>query len=429
VSDSAEIELSEEQRGVCASIADGHSVFVTGRAGTGKSTILRHLMAALPGKVAVCAPTGVAALNVGGQTLHSLFGLGIGVQDAPRAARRMRSDVAEVLGGIDTLIIDEVSMVSADVLDAVDRCLRQAKHRRTPFGGVQLVLFGDPYQLSPVPPRSADERTFYRDRYRSQWFFDAKVWEEQAISVAELTQVHRQHDDGFKQLLNAVREGHVPPSWIARLNEIGHRKPPEDGIITLATTNRSVDERNRAALAELRGRTRVLSAEVEGEFGHSFPADPELELKTDAQVMLLRNDPDGRWVNGSIGRVRGFGDGEVQVEIDGSVETVTPITWEQYQYTFDPSEHTIDREEVGEFRQFPLRLAWAATIHKSQGQTFERAVIDLGARAFSPGQTYVALSRLTSLEGLYLARPVRSRDILVDARVAEFLQEAPTALF
>jgi ATP-dependent exoDNAse (exonuclease V) alpha subunit len=222
----------------------------------------------------------------------------------------------------------------------------------------------------------------------------------------------------------------VPPHWIARLNQIGHRDPdPDDQVITLATTNRIVDERNRRALTDLPGTARTLHAEVEGEFGSAFPAEAELQLKRDAQVMLLRNDADGRWVNGTLGRVSGFGDKTVKVEIDGTVEDIEPITWERYRYTFDPAQHTIDQEEVGEFIQYPLRLAWAATIHKSQGQTFDQAVIDLGPRAFSPGQTYVALSRLTSLAGLYLTRPVRAGDILVDRRVQEFLDSASQAMF
>lgn len=424
------IALTSEQRAVVEAVERGQSLFVTGRAGTGKSTLLHHLVRTLKGKAAVCAPTGVAALNVGGQTIHSLFGLGIGVQDAQRVARRLRSETAELLAGLDTLIIDEVSMVSADVLDAIDRCLRQAKHRRTPFGATQVIMFGDPYQLAPVPPRSPDERAFYHERYRSQWFFDADVWREATVSVYELTDIHRQTDDGFKQLLNAVREGRVPPHWIARLNQIGHRDPdPDDQVITLATTNRIVDERNRRALTDLPGTARTLHAEVEGEFGSAFPAEAELQLKRDAQVMLLRNDADGRWVNGTLGRVSGFGDKTVKVEIDGTVEDIEPITWERYRYTFDPAQHTIDQEGVGEFIQYPLRLAWAATIHKSQGQTFDQAVIDLGPRAFSPGQTYVALSRLTSLAGLYLTRPVRAGDILVDRRVQEFLDSASQAMF
>lgn len=425
------ITLTGEQQAVIDAAMRGQSVFVTGRAGTGKSTLLARLMRELPGKVVVCAPTGVAALNVGGQTIHSLFGLRVGVQDVAKIARYMSRETREVLAAVDTVIIDEVSMVSADLLDAIDRSLRLAKKRsRTPFGGAQIVMFGDPYQLAPVPPRSTDERAFYTEHYASQWFFDAHVWAEATVSVYELTNIHRQNHDGFKQLLNAVREGTVPDHWIARLNQIGHRDPdPDQPIITLATTNRIVDERNATELARLPGRTKVARAQIDGEFGNAFPADPELELKVDAQVMFLRNDPDGRWVNGSIGKVVSIRPDVVVVELDGEDVEVEPVVWERYEYTFDPNEKTIEQDQIGEFTQFPLRLAWAVTVHKSQGQTYDRAVIDLGTRAFSPGQTYVALSRLTSLDGLYLARPVRRGDIIVDRRVLEFMRTASAPMF
>lgn len=419
-----ELTLTTEQSAVAEAILERHEhVFVTGRAGTGKSTLLRYLVDTLGRKhTAIAAPTGVAALNIGGQTLHSLFGLRIGVQQLSSIARSMRRETRDVLSAIDVLIIDEVSMASADVIDAVDRSLRIAKrHPNTPFGGAQVVLFGDPFQLSPVPPRSPDEQAFYREHYVSQWFFHANVWREMPLIVYELQEVHRQRDDGFKQLLGVIRNGTVPPHWLARLNEIGVRPVPDPQPITLATRNAAVDATNVRRLRDLPGRARTLSAEMEGTFGKVFPAEPELQLKPDAQVMLLRNDPDGRWVNGTLARVVSIHPDVVKVEIDGRDEDVEPNTWERYNYTFDDETKTIDREQVGEFTQFPLRLAWAVTIHKSQGQTYDRAIIDLGARAFSPGQTYVALSRLTSLDGLYLKRPVEARDIIVDRRVLEFL--------
>lgn len=419
-----EVELSSEQQKVADAVLEqGTSVFVTGRAGTGKSTLLQYLVGELGRKhTAVTAPTGVAALNVGGQTLHSLFGLRIGVQQVSSISRSLRRETREVLAAIDTLVIDEVSMASADVIDAVDKSLRISKRRpRQPFGGAQLVLFGDPFQLSPVPPSSPDEQAFYREHYDSQWFFHAHVFRDMPLAVYELQEVHRQKDDGFKQLLGRIRDGSVPLHWIERLNEIGVRPAPEPPPITLAARNNTVDATNNRRLAMLPGESHRLEAEVEGSFGKTFPANPEMELKLDAQVMLLRNDPDGRWVNGSIGTVVGIRPDVIQVEIDGRDEEVEPVSWERYNYSFDPENKTIEREQVGEFTQFPLRLAWAVTIHKSQGQTYKRAVIDLGARAFSPGQTYVALSRLTSLDGLYLTRPVKPSDIIVDRRVLGFL--------
>lgn len=423
---SSAITLTDEQRQVYTAVVDeGRSIFVTGRAGTGKSTLLTALVAALPSGTAVCAPTGVAALNVGGQTIHSLFRLRPGLQDQDKLARTMSRETRDTLRGIDTLIIDEVSMVNADVLDAVDRSMRIAKRRqRTPFGGAQVIMFGDPYQLAPVAPRSQEERAYYAERYRSLWFFDAHVWEGYELSVVELTAIHRQRDGGFKQLLNAIRDGSVPGNWMLSLNERFVREPPEDGdpLITLAATNAAVNTKNERRLGELTGSIQTYTASVDGEFAESmYPAEAEMRLKRDAQVMFLRNDPDGRWVNGTIGTVSRLDATSVRVVVDGSEFDVEPVTWERYVYTVDPADGSVEAEQVGEFVQLPLRLAWAVTIHKSQGQTYDRAIIDLGARAFSAGQVYVALSRLTSLDGLYLTRGIRPSDIIVDARVKDFM--------
>lgn len=425
----ASITLTTEQRGVFDAVVDeGRSVFVTGRAGTGKSTLLTAIVDAMPGGVAVCAPTGVAALNVGGQTIHSLFRLRPGIQDHESLARYLSHDTRETLRGIDTLIIDEVSMVNADMMDAVDRCMRIAKRRnRTPFGGAQVVMFGDPYQLAPVAPRNPEERAYYAEKYRSLWFFDAHVWDTYDLSVVELGEIHRQRDVGFKQLLNAIRDGSVPGHWMVSLNDRFVREAPEDGepIVTLAATNRAVDAKNSTRLAELHGRVHTYRASVEGEFSPSmFPAEAEMQLKRDAQVMFLRNDPDGRWVNGTIGTVSHLGEDSVRVIVDDDEFEVEPVVWERYVYSFDQVAGSVDAQQVGEFVQLPLRLAWAVTIHKSQGQTYDRAIIDLGARAFSAGQVYVALSRLTSLDGLYLTRAIKPSDIIVDERVKSFMETA-----
>lgn len=423
------ITLTAEQRAVFDAVVDeGRSIFVTGRAGTGKSTLLTELVAALPGGTAVCAPTGVAALNVGGQTIHSLFRLRPGIQEHDKISRYLSSETRDTLRGIDTLIIDEVSMVNADLMDAVDKCMRVAKRRaRTPFGGAQVVMFGDPYQLAPVEPRSRDERAYYAEKYPSLWFFDANVWHDYDLSVIELNHIHRQHDSGFKQLLNAVRDGSVPGNWMVSLNDRYVRAAPDDGtpIITLAATNNAVDAQNSRQLAELAGKIHTYVAGVDGEFApNMFPAEAEMQLKRDAQVMFLRNDPDGRWVNGTIGTVSRLGEKNVHVIVGDEEFEVAPVTWERYVYSFDAFAGSVEAEQVGEFVQLPLRLAWAVTIHKSQGQTYDRAIIDLGARAFSAGQVYVALSRLTSLDGLYLTRAIRPSDIIVDERVKAFMGRA-----
>jgi ATP-dependent DNA helicase PIF1 len=419
--------LAPEQQAVFDAIeTTSENLFVTGRAGTGKSTLLNHLSANTSKQIVICAPTGVAALNVGGQTIHSLFRLPIGViadNDIEQSA-----ELRKLLSTIDTLVIDEVSMVNADLLDAVDRSLRQARQRRNEaFGGVQVVLFGDPYQLAPVPGEG-DERTYFGDKYRSMWFFDAKVWEDTDLTIYELTTIHRQHEDEFKYMLNAVRHGMVTAEIAARLNEVGARPAPTEGAITLATTNGTVTRINASALARLPGRVLTAKAEVSGDFGgRAFPADEALELKLGARVMFLRNDTgnDGaqRWVNGSVGTVTKI-ESTVWVDIDGDRHEVRPAVWEKFKYSYSPLTKSLRKDVVAEFTQFPLRLAWAVTIHKSQGKTYDRAIVDLGQRSFAPGQTYVALSRISELDGLFMSRPLRPSDIIVDEDVVRFMARA-----
>jgi ATP-dependent DNA helicase PIF1 len=415
-----ELTLSAEQQAVFDAIeTTSEHIFVTGRAGTGKSTLLNHLSWNTSKQVVICAPTGVAALNVGGQTIHSLFRLPIGVI-ADHEIEQSR-ELRKLLSTLDTIVIDEVSMVNADLLDAVDRSLRQARQRpHEAFGGAQVVLFGDPYQLAPVPG-DADERAYFEDQYRSMWFFDAKVWSGADLRIYELSVIHRQHEAEFKYMLNAVRHGRVTAEIAKRLNDTGARPAPTDGAITLATTNSTVTRINAAALAKLPGRALTARAEVSGEFGgRSYPADEALELKVGAQVMFLRNDSDQRWVNGSIGTVTKI-DSTVWVEVDGETHQVQPAVWEKYRYSYSQTTKALKKDIVAEFTQFPLRLAWAVTIHKSQGKTYERAIVDLGQRSFAPGQTYVALSRISELEGLYLTRPLRPSDIIVDENVLRFM--------
>lgn len=421
----SQLLLSAEQKAVFELIENTRqNVFVTGRAGTGKSTLLNHLAWNTEKQLVISAPTGVAALNVGGQTIHSLFRLPIGViadHEIDQSA-----ELRKLLNTIDTLVIDEISMVNADLMDAIDRSLRQARQRKLEaFGGVQVVLFGDPYQLAPVPG-DADERAYFTDTYRSMWFFDAKVWQETDLKIVELTEIHRQHEADFKAMLNAVRHGQVTQEIADRLNSTGARTAPDDGTITLATRNDTVNRINAEALRRLPGRVLSAKAEVSGDFGgRAFPAEESLDLKVGAQVMFLRNDlgvGDGpRWVNGTIGTVTRI-DSTVYVEVDGQVHQVDPMVWEKFKYTYSAATKKLTKEVVAEFTQFPLRLAWAVTIHKSQGKTYDSAVVDLGSRAFSPGQTYVALSRLTSLEGLYLTRPLRPSDIMVDPDVQRFMR-------
>ena len=419
-------DLSSEQQALFDQMESTNAhLFITGRAGTGKSHLLRHFTEHTEKQFAVCAPTGVAALNVEGQTIHSLFFLPIGLignQDLTISAPRRK-----LLQALETLIIDEISMVNADVMDGIDRTLREARHRRRePFGGVQVIMFGDPYQLAPVEPRSVEERQYFADNYRSTWFFDAKVWSETSLISHELNEVHRQRDEDFKRMLNAVRHDRVDEEIGTALNLAGARPIPDTDIITLCTTNDKVNRINADRLAKLGGRALTAEADINGDFkANAYPADDNLTLKVGARVMFLRNDSEQRWVNGTIGTISHLGD-KVKVIVedrfgDENEYEVEPVTWEQYQYTYDNETKAVTRNVVAEFTQFPLRLAWAVTIHKSQGQTYDEALIDLGDRVFAPGQTYVALSRITSLDGLYLARPLRRSDIIVDPHVERFM--------
>jgi ATP-dependent exoDNAse (exonuclease V) alpha subunit len=443
------IRLSIEQQNLFDYIEQSeNNIFVTGRAGTGKSTLLSYLVENTQKNVAVCAPTGVAALNVGGVTIHSLFGFPFGVLGEHDIARHLNRRTREVLAALDVLVIDEVSMVNADLMDAISKAMGIARGRRKlPFGGAQVVMFGDPYQLSPVPGNN-EERAYMAENYQSSWFFDAHVWREDSLERFELGEIFRQSDEEFKQILNAIRVGEVKQEMLDRLNQAGNRFPPHDDVIRLATINASVDAVNRDRMSRLTTKPKtfeaIFSASDESAFGKTLPADPLLELKVGAQVMFIKND-DGkrtgegtlkRWVNGTIGHVVDMpSSGGVVVEVDGERLDVGRSTWEKVRYEIEEEfdEETGKVKEVlvtiplAEYQQIPLRPAWSVTIHKSQGQTYDEVVIDLGRGAFSPGQTYVALSRVRSLEGLYLTRAIKMSDVMVDKDVVRFMSAVKQA--
>jgi ATP-dependent exoDNAse (exonuclease V) alpha subunit len=443
------IELSDEQRSLFEYIEQSEAhVFVTGRAGTGKSTLLSHLTANTEKSFAVCAPTGVAALNVGGVTIHSLFTFPLGLLGEVEIARHLSKRTREVLRALDMLVIDEISMVSADLMDAIDRAMRIARGKRNePFGGAQLVMFGDPYQLAPVPPRDPQERGYMAENYRSIWFFDAKVWKDAELERFELGEIFRQSDANFKEILNAIRDGSVTQQMLQELNQAGNRFPQNQDVIRLATINETVNAVNQHRMKQITTESKVFNAIYsEGAaqaFGRTLPAETTLELKVGAQVMFIKNDEyipgkNGsvgmrRWVNGTIGHVVALPkSGIVVVDVDGEEFDVGPATWEKVRYEveeeFDEASGKIRETLVpitlAEFKQVPLRLAWAVTIHKSQGQTYDEVLIDMGRGAFSPGQTYVALSRVRALSGLYLTRAIELRDVMVDKDVVRFMSGA-----
>ena len=424
------IDLTPEQAHVMDVIdSTREHVFVTGRAGTGKSTLLQEFVRRTEKALVIAAPTGVAALAVGGQTIHSLFRLPIGLVTPNTKMYPLTDDARTLMRKIDTLVIDEVSMVRCDLLDAIDRRLRATRGRRSePFGGVQVVMFGDPYQLPPVLKEGV-EKQYLVDNYPSPWFFDAKVFHEAQPRVVELTDVLRQSEDDFREVLDRMRMGQMTADDGAMLNQVGARRPLPEGVITLAATNHTANTINARALAELPGKVKIAKAHVDGEFGGQLPAEEELELKPGARVMFLRNDSlmdGGRWVNGTLGTVVKV-DGIVHVATDDMPDDpveVKPVVWEKIQYTYDPDKNVVEADVQATFEQFPLRLAWAVTIHKSQGQTLDSAILDFGRGAFADGQAYVAFSRIRTLDGVYLSRELKPSDIRVDARVVSFMKTA-----
>lgn len=394
---------------------DGH-LFITGRAGTGKSTLLRALVDLIEDAKAVVAPTGLAAVNVGGQTIHSFFGF------PPRLIGRddiRRSRNGAVMRKLRMLIIDEVSMVRSDMMWAIDQSLRLNRGRpREAFGGLRLVMFGDLHQLPPIV-QEAEVAQYLESEHGGPFFFSVPALREGVGTyVLELTHVFRQRDVALLDVLNRMRDGTASLADLALLNaRVAPIRTLSEGdeFVILTPTNAAAQRINMAYLAALPGSARAYTAATSGEFGPaSQPTDSTLTLKVGAKVILLRNDSDRRWVNGTIARITRLHDASVTVEIDGREHEVEPASWEQRRYAYDQAAGKVVETVAGTFKQLPLRLAWALTIHKSQGLTLDKVYIDLGRGTFAHGQAYVALSRCRSLEGLSLARPLHPRDILFD---------------
>lgn len=398
-----------------------HSLFITGKAGTGKSTLLHYLRSTTAKETVILAPTGVAALNVGGQTIHSFFRFPPTRID-PQAIQRRRN--AKLFQKLELLIIDEVSMVRADVMDGIDAALRLYRNNlQTPFGGVQVVLCGDLFQLPPIV-RDTELQTFFNEHYGGPYFFLAHVFAGLRPYVLDLTTIYRQQDTAFIRLLNKIREHDLDAELFSLLNQRVMRTntmPHGGSFITLTTTNEAALRTNQARLTQIRAPLHLYSASVTGIFDPtSYPTEEVLQLKRGAQVMLIKNDAEKRWVNGTLGTISVLTEQKICVEIAGTSYEVEPETWQNIQYHYHRETNRIEEEVIGTFTQYPLRLAWAITIHKSQGQTFDNVLIDLGRGAFAHGQTYVALSRCRSLEAIVFSRPVTPRDILFDERVHGF---------
>lgn len=418
------LELSEDFKFALDTIEKtDKSLFITGRAGTGKSTLLQLFRNTTKKKVVILAPTGVAALNVQGQTIHSFFGFPpkpISKSDIkPRRFKRLYKK-------LDVLIIDEISMVRADMLDNMDHFLRINRERPLePFGGVQLVVFGDLFQLPPVVS-TPEERMLFQTYYDSPYFFSADVINEIELEMLELRKVYRQEERHFIRLLDAIRLNRADYDDLEDLNE---RYVPdsteEEYFITLSARNRLVDKINRDKIEAIPFPAFTYTAKVTGDFNpRLFPTDLLLQLKEQAQVMFIRNDPQKRFVNGTIGKITSLSNDKIIVKVtEGGREQSLEVekeNWEIQKFKMKPTGNEIESETVGTFEQYPLKLAWAITIHKSQGKTFDKVVINLGRGAFEHGQTYVALSRCRTLDGIILKEKIRPQDIMVDERIVDF---------
>lgn len=422
------IELSQEQKALFDKIEGGkENIFITGKAGTGKSVLLQYFRQHTKKQAVVCAFTGVAALNVGGQTINSLFKIAPGFIHLDRLDLDQRT--ATLLRHVDIVVIDEVSMVRADMMDAIDVLLRQARGNDEPFGGVQIVMFGDLYQLAPIVG-DRELHKYFADHHGGFYFFNAHVWKGANLSIYELTDIFRQKDKDFRDVLNSIRRGEVSDTVLTSLNSRAIASIPDDGVITLATTNAIVDRINYRRLAQIKEEPFEYHAEISGEMESSwFPADEVLNLKKGAQVMMLKNDPEKRWVNGTIATIESLDNSQITVNIDGLTYPVSRYSWNKIRYKYNRDTRRIEEEVISSFTQFPLRLAWAITIHKSQGKTYNAVAIDMGGGAFTHGQTYVALSRCTTLEGLYLKQKLRREDVIVDSAVVNFMSRATMATY
>ena len=417
----------------------GRSIFLTGKAGTGKTTFLKDVMSGSRKRPIVVAPTGVAAINAGGVTIHSFFQLPFSPY-VPGAKVESKFDFSrekrKIIASIDLLIIDEISMVRADLLDAIDAVLRRFREHNQPFGGVQLLMIGDLAQLTPVV--TPEDERMLKPYYDTPYFFGSKALQQIDYVTIQLEHVYRQQDASFINILNEIRSGQPSADALAKLNSRslahnpfprgeGNMKDERSGYIRLTTHNNLANFYNESELQKLPGPSYTYRAEIKGTFpDYSYPTAEALVLKEGAQVMFVKNDPSGKhlYYNGRIGRVMEASDNRLTVYCEGDSEAieVEPLEWENTRYTLNEQTREIEAEVQGTFKQLPLRLAWAITIHKSQGLTFDRAIIDAN-QSFAPGQVYVALSRCRTLEGLILATPLEARAIINDERVDSYIAQ------
>lgn len=403
------------------------SLFITGRAGTGKSTLLTRFRMVSSKNIVVLAPTGVAAVNIGGATIHSFFGFRPDITLEKAWEKGSKPRKPELYRNLDAIVIDEISMVRADLLDCIDAFMRRVCHSDAPFGGKRVIFIGDLYQLPPVVSR--DEEQVFRTLYTTPFFFSAEVMSRVALRLIELEHIYRQNDPDFIDILNAIRHNKLTGDHLSLLNtrvSPDYAPPPEEYIVHLTGTNHDAEMYNRYQLHTLVGDIETYEANSSGAFDkRTEPAPRSLKLKRGAQVMMTCNDREKRFINGTVGRVEDMGrrDKKPYISIvlqNGNLVDVEPNEWEMYRFEYNPDTKKIESEVAGTYIQFPVILAWSITIHKSQGKTFDRVIIDL-PRSFAHGQTYVALSRATSLSGIVLKRPITSRHVIMDPVVTSWL--------
>lgn len=429
------ITLGTEQKRVYDLMNGTHeNLFITGKAGTGKSVLLQYFVRHTSKQVAVVAPTGVAALNVGGQTIHSFFSMGFDIQDPDDFSQvsDMGYKKREILNGLQVLVIDEVSMVSADIMDMIDAKLKYARNNQEPFGGCQIIAFGDLYQLPPVVP-SGQATRYMEDRYTTTYFFGADEIRNHPFKIIELQHVFRQKDPVFIDILNQIRLGKTSKAVLEDINSCCVLPPEDEKYITLTGDNATANRINREKLDALPSKEFIYTGRVTGDIKQSsMPTDLNLHLKVGAHVMMIKNDrtdntsndkrKKARWVNGTLGVISQLTDNGIKVEINGVSHWVDKEVWEKYQYSYDASTKSLNKDVVATFSQYPIKLAYAITIHKSQGQTYDAVKVDLTKGAFAAGQTYVALSRCRSMSSLYLTSALKQEDIKVSQEVVNYMK-------
>ena len=411
------------------------NLFITGKAGTGKSVLLQYFVKHTLKQVAVVAPTGIAALNIGGQTIHSFFGMGLEVQNPDNFSQvsDMGYKKREILNGIQVLVIDEISMVSADIMDMIDAKLKYARNNQEPFGGCQIIAFGDLYQLPPVVSNGQISR-YMEDRYTTTYFFGTDEIRNHPFKIIELQHVFRQNDPVFINILNDIRLGKTSKAVLEDINSCCVLPPEDEKYITLTSDNATADSINHKKLDALPTKEFIYTGEVTGDIKQaSMPTDLNLHLKVGAHVMMIKNDhtenssddkrKKSRWVNGTLGVISQLTDNGIKVKINGVSHWIDKAVWEKYQYSYDASTKSLTKKVVATFSQYPIKLAYAITIHKSQGQTYDAVKVDLTKGAFAAGQAYVALSRCRNMNSLYLASALKQEDIKVSQEVVNYMKD------